>query len=338
MVECLAMTLRKIIARLLVLAVTLATGASAQTAQSNLFTRSLLHAHNCYPENGQWSDRLERALSTGVLPLAIEQDLVWVPGPNGSGRSVVSHGAPLNGGEPTLEAHFFQALAPRLDALLAAGDTASWPRYVLHLDFKTNEVEHHRAVWALLGRYERFLTTAPKTAVDGIEPLRVGPLLVITENGPGQSTTFYETVPLGARLRLFGTVPPPALTDSTDRAVQMDALITATPNRLLPSPATNYRRWANFPWAVVEHGGPPMAGAWEAADNARLQSITSRARTLGLWLRFYTLNGHDDAGQGWSAGYNFGTLAAAQARWRAAVAAGVTFIATDQYEAFAKTQ
>jgi hypothetical protein len=57
---------------------------------------------------------------------------------------------------------------------------------------------------------------------------------------------------------------------------------------------------------------------------------------MDLWIRFYTLNGHDAAGsQGWHAGYNFGSLAAAQVRWRAARDAGVDFIATDQYEAFA---
>jgi hypothetical protein len=33
---------------------------------------------------------------------------------------------------------------------------------VLHLDFKTNEAEHHDAVWSLLGRYEAWLTTAER--------------------------------------------------------------------------------------------------------------------------------------------------------------------------------
>jgi hypothetical protein len=38
--------------------------------------RVLLDAHNCYPYGEWWSDRIDRALSTGT-PLAIEQDLVW---------------------------------------------------------------------------------------------------------------------------------------------------------------------------------------------------------------------------------------------------------------------
>ena len=45
--------------------------------------------------------------------------------------------------------------------------------------------------------------------------------------------------------------------------------------------------------------------------------------------------GHDAPGEGWSAGYNFGTLEAARFRWRAAIALGVDFIASDQYEALA---
>ena len=39
-------------------------------------TRVLLDAHNAYPEDGRFADRVDRALSTGV-PLAIEQELVW---------------------------------------------------------------------------------------------------------------------------------------------------------------------------------------------------------------------------------------------------------------------
>ena len=39
---------------------------------------------------------------------------------------------------------------------------------------------------------------------------------------------------------------------------------------------------------------------------------------------------------GWSPGYNFTSLDAARVRWRAAIAAGVDFVATDQYEEFAQ--
>jgi glycerophosphoryl diester phosphodiesterase len=88
---------------------------------------------------------------------------------------------------------------------------------------------------------------------------------------------------------------------------------------------------------VVEAGGPSEAGAWTAEDAARLSTIVRRAHEAGLWIRFYTLNGLDPAelSLGWTASYNFGSRDAAQLRWRAALRAGVDFVATDQYEAFA---
>jgi hypothetical protein len=89
----------------------------------------------------------------------------------------------------------------------------------------------------------------------------------------------------------------------------------------------------NFPWAVVERGGQAEAGAWTPADAARLSALTALAHARGLWIRFYTLNGHAPADhRGWTASYNFGSTDAVETRWRAARDAGVDFIATDQYE------
>jgi hypothetical protein len=51
------------------------------------------------------------------------------------------------------------------------------------------------------------------------------------------------------------------------------------------------------------------------------------------------LNGHsttDGRRLGLSPGYNFGSLDAVRIRWRAAIDAGVDFIATDQYEDFSR--
>jgi hypothetical protein len=146
--------------------------------------RVFLHAHNCYPDEGRGADRLARALAATRGTVAIEQDVAWDAGRR---QPVVSHDTELDGSEPTLEAHFFGSLAPRLDRALAAGDTAAWPLVVLHLDFKANEPAHHAA-------------------------------------------------------------------------------------------------------------------------------------RLGLWLRFYTLNGHEPNDAGWTAGYSFGTLDAVRPRWQAAIA------------------
>jgi hypothetical protein len=100
---------------------------------------------------------------------------------------------------------------------------------------------------------------------------------------------------------------------------------------LIPSGATNYRRWTNHSWAAIEAGGPPGAGEWRPQDRERLHAVVKRAHDNGLWLRFYTLNGHGpNANQGWSNSYNFGTLDAARMRWRAAIEERVDFVATDQ--------
>lgn len=298
--------------------------------------RVWLHAHNCYPDEGRGADRLARALAASRGTVAIEQDVVWDPRRR---EPVVSHDTELDGTEPTLEAHFFEALAPRLDGALAAGDAASWPLVVLHLDFKTNEPAHHAAIWALLGRYERWLTTAPRVAAAAApQPFARGPLLVLTEQGEGQERLFHDAVPAGGRLRIFGTVPTPAGDSDDPPDVRLTKAAAAAPEQLIPSGATNYRRWTNHSWAVVEAGGPPRAGAWTAADRARLDALVARAHALGLWVRFYTLNGHPPNDAGWSDGYNFGALDAVRARWQAAIEAGVDFIATDQYEMFGDTR
>jgi hypothetical protein len=310
----------------------------AQTpAQLQPGGRVWLHAHNCYPEKGLWEDRLARALGTGLPYIAIEQDLAWVADPQGHGRSVVSHEPQATGAEPSLQAHFFDRVRPIMERALQEGRRETWPVMVLHLDFKTNEPAHHQFVWDLLGRYEPWLTTAERVS-DGrtIMPLHVGPLLVLTEAGAGQAETFHDGVPIGGRLRLFGTVPPRLPTGATaeERAA---AAAAAAPEALIPEGASNYRRWTNFPWAVIERGGQRQAGAWTAEDDRRLRDVVNRAHAMGLWVRFYTLNGHaPGTGLGWTESYNFGSVDAVLPRWRAAIAAGVDFVATDQYEEFGR--
>ena len=305
-------------------------------AQNAILRGPMLDAHNCYPEDGKWNDRITRALGTKYTQIGIEQDLVWKPDGHGGGVSVVGHESTLTGTEPTLEDYFFKTAAPIVETALKAGRKDTWPVIVLHFDFKTNEPEHHRFVRQLLKKYERWLTSAPRTKDDAVQAMTVGPVLVLTEAGEGQERDFYSTLPPGERLLIFGTVPSVPLTTSDDREVQWDASIGATPETLLPTGATNYRRWANFGWSVVERGGQKRAGPWDAADLTRLKSIIDRGHRLGLWMRFYTLDGYGAGGnQGWSESYNFGSLAAVQERWRAARAAGMDFIPTNQYEEFA---
>ncbi len=296
--------------------------------------RVLLDAHNAYPENGRFVDRIDRALSTG-LPVAIEQDLWWFVDPrSGVGRSVVSHGGEDAAIAPGFEDYFFARVAPIMTRALKEHRRDNWPLITLNLDFKTNEPEHHAAVWALLGKYEAWLTTAERPAAgEALAPLQVGPMLVLTGSNDVQQTSFHDRVAVGQRLRLFGATVMPVI-PGADRAEQAKNLAATPPATLIPA-ASNYRRWVNFPWGAVESGGQNAAADWTPADADRLRALVSRAHAMNLWIRFYTLNGHaPEAGEGWTASYNFGSVERAQERWRAAIGAGVDFIATDQYEAF----
>jgi hypothetical protein len=317
--------------RLAVLVVALA----VQSTDTPPLGRVVLHAHNCFPEHGRWANRIERALGTAIRPIAIEQDVEWFVDPaSGRGRAVLSHGETPTGSEPTVEEYFFTRVAPLLDRALAERQTGTWPIVYLHFNFRDSNPVFLQSVWDLLGRHERWLTTAPKTADDGrVMPLTLGPLMVLTESG--QETVFNDRVPAGGRLRVFGTMPAgrPAGVARDDREAQATALAAASPEVLIPGRATNYQRWINFPWGAVERGGPPRAGEWTDADAARLKALVDRAHAMGLMIRFYTLNGHAPAaGQGWGDGYNFGSLDAVRPRWRAAIRAGVDLLATDQYE------
>ena len=284
----------------------------------------MLDAHNAYPDRGRFADRIDVALATG-LPIAIEQDLAWCQSASGELAPLVSHEAACVGGEPTLEAYFFERVRPIMEAALERGPSTDWPLITLNLDFKTDEPEHHAAVWALLGRYERWLTTAPRLLdATAVAPQHVGPLLVLTGSSDVQEQTFHGAVPLGGQLRVFGAIAgiPAPNADAT----------------ILPqaTPATNYRRWWNHPWRVIEVEGQRAAGDWTAADAVRLRVLVADAHARGLWLRVYTLNGLAGDREDWTASYNFGSLDAVGLRWRAAMDAGVDFIATDQYTEFAR--
>ena len=300
--------------------------------------RVLLDAHNAYPERGRWGDRLSRALAAG-LPVAIEQDLYWHRNARtGRRESVVAHDDDALEGAPTLEAYFFDAIRPIMERALAEGRRETWPLITLNLDFKSNEPEHHDAVLALLAKYTPWLTTAPRTASPLPAPFTVGPLLVLTGSHDGQRQRFHDAVPVGARLLLFGAAPVPSPVGLT-RESRARALVRLPPSRLIPERASNYARWVNFSWQAVEEGGAPLAADWSPRDSARLLSLVQRAHRQGYWVRFYTLDGFvPDEDAGFSADYNFGNRASVLQRWRAAIDAGVDFVATDQYEWFREVQ
>lgn len=270
----------------------------------------LLDAHNCYPYEGKYGDRIDRALSVG-FPVAIEQDIAhW------NGQAVVSHTDKTTGMEPTLKAHFFEKVRPLMEKALEENKRSQWPLIVVHFDFKDLQKPLLEEVWKVLGEYEPWITTATKTAdASELSAFDVKPLLVLTEEADEQEVVFFNQVPEGAKLRVFGSAHAKDLTTR----------------------ATNYRRWVNYSWKAVEPEGQPKAGDWSTEDAARLKALVSKTHGLGYWIRFYTTDGFTaDENQGWDANYNFGSHTAVMARWKAELEAGVDLIASDQYELLAQ--
>jgi len=286
--------------------------------------RVLLDAHNCYPYFEWWSDRIDRALSAGT-PLAIEQDLLWSKNPRtGEMSSAVSHGAPANGAEPGMREYFFERVRPIVEKALRDGNHGDWPLITLNLDLKSEEPEHLAAIWELLTQYKDWLTSAPKgTNPERMEALDIKPILVLTGESDAQKAIFYDRVPNGGRLLVFGA----AQTDAKDPS--------AAPEVLEPRAADNYRRWWNNSWHVVEPAGQTQAGEWTAQKEARLESLVRHAHANNLWIRFYTLDGATKSElscNGWFRSYNFGSKEAVKKRWAAAANARADYVASDQYE------
>ena len=320
---------------LLALLLAAASPAAAQTRPIDFLNhnRPVADAHNCYPDRGQWGDRIDRALSAGY-PIGIEQDMAWYVDPaTGKGRAVVSHSDKPTGGEPTLREYFFERVRPLVEKALAENNRASWPVIVVHFDFKSNEPPLLHAVWDLLGEYQGWLTTAVKTAnPNQLSPFEPKPLLALTEENDTQERIFFDEVPVGQNLRLFGSAHTKVI-PSNPKQEHDHLLATLPPEELLTTPPTNYRRWWNNSWWAVEEGGQHAAGEWTVTDDRRLRALVDYAHKLGYWIRFYTLDGFAPAeDHGWGASYNFGTREAALVRWRAAIAAGVNLIASDHYE------
>src|SRR6266567_2069087 len=170
-------------------------------------SRSIMDAHNCYPYFEWWSDRIDRALSAGT-PLAIEQDLGWYTNARtGKSWSVVTHGNPITGEEPTMEQYFFARVRPMVEQALKDGNRGDWPLITLNLDFKDNKPEHLAAVLALLRKYQSWLTSAPKgQGIETVQPLDMKPILVLTGEPDAQQSVFYDQLRTGDRVLLFGAI------------------------------------------------------------------------------------------------------------------------------------
>lgn len=235
--------------------------AGAQSPDLNFLNHNqpIVDAHNCYPYEGHWNNRVHRALQSG-FPVSIEQDLAWYVDPaTGKGRVVVSHTPKVTGAEPTLRDYFFEQVRPVIEKAIAENKRETWPVVVLHFDFKDNQPAILHAVWELLGEYEPWLSTAVKTDdPHRLSPIQRKSILAVTEDSDAQQKVFYDDVAVGAKLRVFGSAHTHPIPPNMPMQQLMHWAAVLQPDELLSERPTNYRRWCNSSWY-------PLGGGWAAS-------------------------------------------------------------------------
>jgi hypothetical protein len=302
--------------------------------------RTLMLAHNAYPDEGKYADRLDRTISAGV-PFVVEEDLIWV-----DGKSLLIHNAKAASPDsPTLESYFFPKVRPIMEKALKEGNKGNWPLITLYLDIKNDPEEHLQVIDKVLDKYDGWLTKAVKTAdIAKMSPLELKPMMVILEDKQNdiKQTFFYDRIPVGGKFRAFGSAVKfndnPNSLPRTQRAERMAGLVKLQPEQLLTKRADNWRRWFGTDWNFIELCGPTHGNDWNTATEARVKRFVDYGHSLGYLVSFYEVNGFTpDQNQGWTDEYNFGSHEAAQVRLKAVIAAHADFIATDQYEDVAQT-
>jgi len=295
--------------------------------------RTVVLAHNAYPDHGKYADRLDRAISSGQ-PFVVEQDLAWV-----EGRSLMIHGAKnVSADDPSLESYFFPRVKPVVEKALNEGNKGNWPLITLYLDIKNDPPEHLEAISKVLDHYDAWLTTAVKTAdITRQSPLDLKPLMVLVEDKQNdiKQQFFYDRLPVGGKIRVFGTPAKPDLNPGRKLSKQeaLERMASMDPEQLVTAKADNYRRWWGSDWAFIEKGGQANAGAWTKQKEDRLLKFVRYGHCLGYFVSFYCLDGYTAAeDQGWDKDYNFGSREVVMERWKAAIRAKVYFVSTDQYE------
>jgi hypothetical protein len=298
-------------------------------------SRVVILSHNAYPDHGKYADRLDRAIAAG-LPLATEQDLAWI-----DGKSLEIHGAKnASADDPTLETYFFPRVKPIIEKALKEGNKGNWPLVTLYLDIKNDPPEHLQAILKVLDKYEGWLTTAKKTAdINMQSPFDLKPMMVLVEDKQDdiKQQFFYDQVPVGGKIRVFGTAtkfdenPTRLPKEKKDEAIAL--LSTVDVEKLVTHKADNYRRWFGVNWAFIEKGGQSAAGDWTASSEERLKKFVDYGHRMGYLVGIYALDGYTEAeNQGWDKDYNFGSKEKVMPRWQAAVRARPDFISTDQME------
>ncbi len=269
-------------------------------------------AHNCYPSDSESNARVVEALALGIDN--IEIDLGW---DDRAKRLIVGHdAAPRQGvAYPTLEPY----LVPALEAHWKSHQPAEGPG-VLTVDWKTDRPEAVRAFKAFLDTHANWFSHAKK--VKGkTSPIERGRITVCFTGSEKAKDLYDGMIAEGELYRAF-----------RDRVHGQGAAFLEDPSQYAPTPATTYFRFLTLHWSAVEKGGPALAGEWTQADRDRLGSIVAAAHRQGFRVRIYCLNGHTGT---LLSGYQFRGDEAAKARWSACKAAGVDWVATDEYKAIA---
>ncbi|MBO0858677.1 MAG: hypothetical protein J2P21_09460 [Chloracidobacterium sp.] len=321
-------------------AISVTIAASAHKTPFEPGARTLMLAHNAYPDkDSKYSNRLDQALSGGV-PFAVEEDLVWV-----NGKSLLIHNEREAGPEsPTIESYFFPKVAPLMEKALKDGNKGNWPLITLYFDIKNDPVEHLEVISKTLDKYDAWLTKALKTNdITKMSPLELKPMIVILEDKQNdiKKEFFYDRVPVGGKIRAFGSAVKfddnPTHLPRTARDERFANMLKFQPDQLLKNRADNWRRWVGTDWRFIESCGPEHGKDWSATTAARIKQFVDYGHSMGYLVSFYHINGFSAAeNQGWTDEYNFGSKEAAILRWKAALDAHADFIATDQYEDVAK--
>jgi hypothetical protein len=300
-------------------------------------SRTVVLAHNAYPDHGKYGDRLDRVIAVGQ-PFVVEEDLSWI-----DGKSLMIHGAKNVGSDdPSLDSYFFPKIKPLMEKALKEGNKGNWPLVTLYLDIKNDPIEHLEAISKTLDQYDAWITTAVKPADDSKQtPLDVKPLMVLVEDKQKdiKRDFFYGRLPVGGKVRVFGTPtkagPPPEM--KLSKAEAIDYMSTLTPEKVITEKANTYRRWFGGDWALIEKGGQHQAGEWTKEEDARLRKFVDYGHRMGYFVSMYCLDGYTAVeNQGWDKDYNFGSKDVVIPRWQAAIRAKADFISTDQYEDLSK--
>ncbi|WP_076350624.1 hypothetical protein [Paludisphaera borealis] len=265
-----------------------------------------ISAHNCYAENRTDNPRLNEALALGIDN--IEIDLGW---DDAAKQLIIGHDATPRPGVayPRLET----SLIPVLEARLKAPRPDGAPT-VLTIDWKTGKPEAVRLFNDLLDAHAEWFSSAPKSPDS---PLTTRRITVCFSGSEAAKDAYDALIPSGGVYRAF-----------RDRVIGAGARYEADVATYIPGPSTAYLRFLAFHWGAIERGGPASAGDWTRADADRLGALTALAHSRGFRIRIYSLNGHTGPLNG---GYRFVDDEAARVRWIASSAAGVDWVAGDEY-------